>query len=134
MLQAKHISIFIDCTPAKVYEFASNPKNLSLWAAGLAQSEVKEEGDVWVAKAPFGDVKIKFAPNNIFGIMDHEVQIESGETFLNPMRVVPNGDASELIFTLFRQASASDQEYADDVQAIEKDLQTLKAILETKPD
>ena len=130
MHEVQHISIYIDSLPSDVYEFTSNPENLPRWAAGLARSEVKRDGDMWVADAPFGKVKIRFAERNTFGVMDHDVELDSGVAVHNPMRVVPNGDGSEFIFTLLRQPGMSDEQFAEDKRAIEKDLATLKQILE----
>ena len=108
MHEVQHISIYIDCLPSDVYEFASNPENLPRWAAGLASSEVKRDRDAWVAQAPFGKVKIRFAERNTFGIMDHDVELDPGVVVHNPMRVFPNGDGSEFIFSLLRQPDMSD--------------------------
>lgn len=130
MHEVKHISIYIDCVPSDVYEFASNPENLPRWAAGLARSEVKREGDSWVAEAPFGTVKIRFSERNSLGVMDHDVELDSGVVVHNPMRVVPNGDGSEFIFTLIRQPDMADEQFAEDAGAVEKDLRTLKELLE----
>lgn len=130
MQEVRHISIYIDCNPNDVYEFAANPENLPRWAAGLARSEVKKTGDAWVAEAPFGRVKIRFAEKNPFGVMDHDVELDSGVVVHNPMRVVPNGGGSEFMFTLFRQPGMSEEQFAEDKLAVEKDLRTLKEILE----
>lgn len=130
MYDVKHISIYIDRLPETIYAFASKPENLPNWAAGLAKSEVKKAGDVWTAEAPFGTVKIRFAEANRFGIMDHDVELDSGVVVHNPMRVVPNDDGSEFIFTLFRQPGMSEEQFADDVRAVAKDLRALKELLE----
>lgn len=130
MHDVQHISTYINRTPQDVYAFASNPESLPIWAAGLASYEVKKEGDVWVADAPFGQVKIRFAQANVFGVMDHDVELESGVVVHNPMRVVPNGDGSEFIFTLLRQPGMSEEQFEDDAHAVVKDLQTLKTLLE----
>ncbi len=77
-----------------------------------------------------GDAKVKFADGNPFGVLDHEVTLESGEKFYNPMRVFRNQGGCEVVFTLFRQSAMSDRQYADDEQAILRDLDKLKKILE----
>lgn len=130
MNNAQHITISIARPPDAVYTFASNPVNLPQWAAGLARSEVKKDGDAWVAEAPFGRVRIRFAEQNAFGVMDHDVELESGEVIHNPMRVVPNGEGSEFIFTLFRRPGMSEAQFAEDKHAVENDLKTLKTLLE----
>ena len=83
-----------------------------------------------MAEAPFGKVKIKFSERNVFGVMDHDVELDSGVVVHNPMRVVPNGDGSEFIFTLLRQPGISEEHFAQDKNAVEKDLKKLKEILE----
>lgn len=126
---AKHISVSIECSAAEVYEFASNPENLPQWAGGLSGS-IKKVGDEWIAEAPMGTLKVNFAEKNKFGILDHDVTLSSVPKFYNPMRVFPNNDGSEVIFTLFRRAGMSDQNFADDAGSVETDLNKLKTLLE----
>jgi hypothetical protein len=126
---AKHISVSINRPAAQVYEFASNPENLPKWAAGLSGS-IKKVNDDWIAESPMGTVKVKFAEKNKFGVLDHDVTLSSGAKFYNPMRVFPNNDGSELVFTVYRRPDVSDQEFAEDVRAVEKDLAKLKRLLE----
>lgn len=126
---AKHISISIDRSAAQVYEFASNPENLPKWAGGLSGS-IKKVNDDWIAEAPMGTVKVKFAEKNKFGILDHDVTLSSGVKFYNPMRVLPNNDGSELVFTLYRHSGMSEQKFAEDAELVQKDLMSLKTLLE----
>lgn len=130
MQNAVHISVSISRTPKDVYEFARDPRNLPRWAAGLARSEVKREGDEWVADAPFGKVSVTFAPPNPFGVLDHDVKLESGLTVHNPMRVVANEEGSEFVFSLFRRPEMTDLQFAQDQAAVEEDLERLREILE----
>ena len=126
---AKHISVSINRSAAQVYEFASNPENLPKWATGLSSS-IKKVNEDWIAGAPMGRVKVKFAATNQFGVLDHEVTLPSGVKFTNPMRVFSNNDGSELVFTLYRRPEVSDQEFEEDAQVVEKDLAKLKTLLE----
>jgi hypothetical protein len=130
MHQVRHISIFIARRPGDVYAYAADPRNLSHWAAGLARSDVRQQGDAWVADAPFGQVRIRFAPQNDFGVMDHDVELASGLVVHNPMRVMPCGKGSEFVFSLFRQPKMTDEQFAADALAVETDLQRLKGLLE----
>jgi hypothetical protein len=130
MRDVHHVSVFIARRPTEVYAFASDPRNLPRWASGLARSEVRRDGDGWIADAPFGRIKVRFAAPNPFGVMDHDVELESGVIVHNPMRVVPHGEGSEFVFTLMRRPGMSDTELAQDKAAVERDLETLKALLE----
>ena len=126
---AKHISVSINRSAAQVYGFASNPENLPQWARGLSGS-IKKGADDWVAESPMGTVKIHFSEKNQFGVLDHDVTLPSGVKVYNPMRVFPNNDCAELLFTLYRRPGVSDQDFADDAKAVEADLTKLKTLLE----
>jgi hypothetical protein len=126
---AEHISVSINRPAAQVYEFASNPENLPKWAAGLSGS-IKKVDEDWIAESPMGKVKVKFAEKNRFGILDHDVTLPSGVKVYNPMRVFPNNDGSEMVFTLYRRPNVLDQEFAEDAKAVENDLAKLKTLLE----
>jgi hypothetical protein len=128
---AKIISVGIARSPAAVYTFVANPKNLPKWASGLSGS-IKRVGADWVADSPMGKVRIKFAKRNAFGILDHDVTLESGATFYNPMRVQANGKGSEVMFTLYRLPKVSDRAFAADAKNIRRDLAKLKSLLGKK--
>jgi hypothetical protein len=121
---AKHISVSINRSAALVYEFVSNPENLPKWAVGLSGS-ITRVNEEWIAESPMGTVKVKFAENNKFGVLDHDVTLPSGVKVYNPMRVLPNKDGSELVFTLYRRPDISDQEFAADAKAVQNDLAKL---------
>jgi uncharacterized membrane protein len=127
--KSRHISISINRSADEVYEFASNHENLPKWAAGLSGS-VKNINGVWIAESPMGTVKVKFADKNKFGILDHDVTLSSGETFYNPMRVFPNKDGSELIFTLYQRPGMSDKDFRNHEEQIKEDLERLKGLVE----
>ena len=129
MYQVLHISVSINRSPNEVYAFVSNPENLPKWATGLGGSIKNIHGE-WIADAPMGQVKVKFADENQFGIVDHEVVFESGIKVYNPMRVIANGEGSEVFFTLIRQPEMSGEKFAQDAQWVEKDLGILKGFLE----
>jgi len=126
---SKHVSVSIDRSADDVYDFASNPENLPKWAAGLSGSIKTIKGD-WIAESPMGVVKVQFASENKFGIPDHHVTLPSGETFYNPMRVFPNNSGSELIFTVYQKQDVSAEMFAEDANAVTRDLEKLKSLLE----
>jgi hypothetical protein len=129
MMSSRTLSVSIRCSPGKVYEFVTNPQNLPKWAQGLGQSVRKQNSD-WIVDTPQGPMKVLFANQNRFGVMDHYVTTPSGLEVYVPMRVLANGSGSEVIFTLFRLPDMSDEKYAEDMQLVERDLRALKDILE----
>ena len=127
--KSQHISVSINRPADQVYEFVSNPENLPKWATGLS-SYIKNVNGDWIAESPMGRVKIKFTDKNKSGILDHDVTLPSGAKVYNPMRVFPNNNGSELIFTLYRRPDMSGQMFAEDVKAVTRDLDKLKTLLE----
>lgn len=124
-----HLGVSICRSPRDVYEFVVNPENLPRWAKGLGGSIAKVGGE-WFASSPMGKVKVRFTDRNDLGVLDHYVTLASGQTVHVPMRVVPNGEGSELVFTLFRLPGASEEDFAADRAAVEADLAALKRLLE----
>lgn len=127
---SRHISVSINRSASEVYRFASNPSNLPMWAAGLSGS-IEKVGEMWIADSPMGKVKVKFAEVNDFGVLDHVVTLPSGVKVYNPMRVFPNFEGSEVVFTLYRLPEMADGAFDADAKLVESDLRKLKKILET---
>lgn len=132
-LAARIIHISISRDWRAVYAFMAKPENMPLWASGLS-SGLTRDGEDWIAPGPLGNARVHFAPDNTFGVVDHLVTLENGLKVHNALRVVPNGDGAEVMFTLLRQADMSDEQFAGDAQWVAKDLATLKSILESESD
>jgi hypothetical protein len=132
--EVRHVSVSIDRPPDLVYQFAAAPENMPRWAIGLGTSFRRQGDGSWIAEGgPVGSATVRFVERNRLGVLDHDVTVASGETIHNPVRVVPNGAGSEVVFTLFRRAGVSAAQFAQDAKAVEKDLGTLKGLLETGP-
>ncbi len=132
MFESTHVSVSIQRPWREVYDFAADPVNLPQWAAGLAGAEMVREADGdWVTESPMGTVTVTFAAANDFGILDHDVRLPSGESVANPVRVFPNGDdGCDVVFTVRRRDSMSQDDVRRDVAAVEADLQTLRRLME----
>jgi hypothetical protein len=129
-MPARIIHISIERDWREVARFLFDHKNMSQWAAGLG-SGLEPRGDHWVADGgPIGEVQVRFAPANDFGVADHDVTFPDGTMVQNALRVVPNSDGAEVMFTLLRRPSVSDADFEADAAYVQKDLETLKSILE----
>jgi hypothetical protein len=129
--RCKIILVEIQATADKVYYFASDPRNLPAWAPNFAKA-ISESEKGWLIETEEGTVSIEFAPHNDLGVLDHWGRLPDGATFFNPMRVVPDGDASVLSFTLFQQDGWDDERLANDAALVQADLDRLKAHLSTQ--
>jgi hypothetical protein len=128
--QSIHVGTTIDRPAGDVYDYASDPMNLSSWAAGLAQQDVQLVSGQWVVDSPMGRIVVAFAARNDFGVLDHDVTLPGGDTVRNPMRVIPNGDGCDVVFTVRRRAGMSETDFAADVEAVTADLAALRTLME----
>jgi len=115
-----------------VYAFAAKPENMPLWASGLA-SGLTRDGEDWIADGgPIGKVRVRFAPQNDFGVIDHTVTLPDGLVVENALRVVPNGDGAEVMFTLLRPPGMDDAAFEADAAHVARDLDTLARLMEER--
>jgi len=124
----KNVHITIRKAAADVYAFASQPENFSQWVK-LIQS-VTKKGDHWIAKTASGDIVINWAPHNEFYVLDHHVTFPNGDRVFNAMRIIPNQEGSEFVFTLFQRPGRTAAEFEEDAGLVQADLEILKRIME----
>ncbi|MEU4156822.1 SRPBCC family protein [Actinoplanes sp. NPDC026670] len=125
---SRYLSERIDVPAGDVYTFTSDPANLPAWAPGLATSVTRED-DRWL----IGDdgAELVFTPRNEFGVLDHWVRPPDGDEVYAPMRVIPDGDGAEIMFTLRRLPWMTDDDFDQDADAVQADLTRLKEVLES---
>jgi hypothetical protein len=124
---SRYLSEHIDVPAGDVYAFTADPANLPAWAPGLATSVTRED-DRWL----IGDdgAELVFTPRNELGVLDHWVRPPDSAEVYAPMRVIPDGDGAEIMFTLRRPPGMSDEEFDRDAGLVQADLSRLKEVLE----
>lgn len=130
MLPARSFSVSIQEDAHALYERIWHPEFFSLWASGLSESALRQDGDLWLAEGPEGPIRIRFTPHNVFGIMDHLVDTGDGQKVHIPLRVVANGNGSEVILTLFHQPGMDEERFSADIKLVNRDLKALKKLIE----
>ncbi len=127
--ESRQISESIDRPATEVYDYAVDPAHLPEWAPGLGSSVENVDGR-WFVETPAGRAGLAFVERNEFGVLDHEVTLPSGDVIYNPMRVVPNGDGCEVVFSLRRLPDMSSEDFHRDAGLVQADLTRLKQVLE----
>ena len=130
-VESRSITVRIDRSFDKVYEFLVDPANWNQWAFGLGKN-IRRSQDGWIADSGGGVARVEFTPRNRFGVVDHTVIRPSGQSVYVPMRLITNGSGCELIFTLFREPGMSDAQFASDSGFVQRDLDGLKTLLEQR--
>jgi hypothetical protein len=134
MMKSKTMSTSIKSDPKTVYDFVSNLENLPRWASSTFPT-IKEVNGEWVVDTQNGRNKVMITERNNFGILDHHVKLNSGVEVYVPMRVVKNGDGSEVMLTVFQapemtEEGLTEEGFTKDIQTVEKDLDHLKTLIE----
>ena len=127
--RVRHVSVEIARDWREVYAFAASPQNMARWATGLG-SAPRLVGGAWEFDGPEGPVRVRFTPRNELGVLDHHVTVPSGEEVYVPLRVIAGPGGCEVVFTVFRRAGATDEQFEADVAWVERDLATLKRLME----
>jgi len=122
------MSISVDRPWRELYDAIWRPEIFPKWASGLSQSSIERDGDWWNAKGPDGRIRIRFTDHNLYGVMDHYVDVGSGSVIYVPMRVIPNGTGAEVLLTLFRQPGMSDAKFLADAEWVQCDLLALRSL------
>ena len=130
-MRSRTISVEIAVPVETVYRCVRDPEQLPKWAAGICKSVTVIDG-VWHVDTgtELGTVLLELCVDNRYGVLDHVVTLPNGHSQNNPMRVLANGEGSELMFTVFQAEGMSDEAFVKDVQAVTRDLKTIKALLE----
>jgi hypothetical protein len=134
MRRLHHIDVDIERPYAEVYAFLVEPSNFAQWATGLAAGLVPVGDDLWHVDSPMGAVLVRFTAGNAFGVLDHTVIPAAGPEMTNPMRAIPNGSGTTVVFTLVEREGMTEAEVERDADWVRRDLEALKALLEASSD
>lgn len=135
MYNSRTVAIAIDRPVDDVFEFLIEPTNFAKWAfVGYAQMRHLRDRD-WVVETSVGQRILRFPARNAYGILDHYALLSDGaEPHPIPMRVVANGDGTELIYTFYQRPGMSEVEWTSLIEWVSTDLMTLKSLLEGRRD
>ncbi|MDH5430282.1 MAG: hypothetical protein OEW78_00160 [Nitrosopumilus sp.] len=86
----------------------------------------------WSFTGPHGKSKLKFNENKSLGILDHKF-IDEESSWDVPMRVVSNGDFSEVIITLNKPDEITDEQFDQRMDELNEMFDSMKNILESQP-
>jgi GrpB-like predicted nucleotidyltransferase (UPF0157 family) len=126
--EARTVSVTVARDAREVYAYVAEARNLPAWSFVEA---VEPAGSAWTATVPGGGrVRMTFAGPNGLGVLDHDVELPTGEVVHVPLQVLPAGAGSVVLFTALRRPGMTDAEYAADVAAVERDLASLRQILD----
>ena len=89
----------------------------------------KQDDGWWEFTTQWGPGKLKFNEDKQLGVLDHRF-VEEKATWDVPMRVISNGDYSEVNITLNKPESFTDDEFDKRMSELEIMFETMKQIIE----
>ena len=84
----------------------------------------------WSFTGPHGKSMLKFNENKSLGILDHQYVDEESKWDV-PMRVVSNGDVSEVVITLNKPDELTDEQFDQRMSELGEMFNTMKNIIES---
>lgn len=128
----RFVHVNIAASPGRVATYLADPRHMPLWAPNFGH-EIRQAGEGWVMETASGPFKVRMAPENGLGVVDHWVTPPGGgEELHNAIRVTENGAGSLVVFTLFRQDGFDDAKFDEDEALVSADLRRLKGLIESE--
>ena len=122
-------SIDIQATPDKVFGFLADPLNWPEYAVVNLRSVSPGQNGWFKAVTKFGEGEIKVNGVKEFGILDH-VWRDPQASWQVYARVVPNGEGSTAMMTLFQPPVMNDHQFDQAMKEMDIEMEKLKEILE----
>jgi hypothetical protein len=122
-------SVDIQATPDKVYAFLSDPMNWPEYAVVNLRSVSPGQNGWFKAVTKFGEGELKVNAVKELGVFDH-IWKGPQATWHVYSRVVPNGEGSTVMMTLFQPSVMTDQQFDHAMKEMDIEMGKLKEILE----
>jgi len=124
MIRSHTITITVKRKTGEVFEAVLNcpPK--------MMPGAKKNAEGWWSFTTERGPAKLKFNENRQLGLLDHQY-VDNDASWNVPMRVVPNGENSHVIITLFKPEHFSDQLFDERMKEMEQIMENMKQIVES---
>ena len=103
---------------------------LELFPKFIPDAKINSDG-WWSFIGPYGKSTVKFNSNRSLGILDPQY-VDEESTWNIPMRIIPNGDFSELVIVLTKPPQLTDLQFDDRVEKINELVFSMKTLLESK--
>ncbi len=130
-LETTTVTITIDAPPDTVSADLADPSSHLEWATEFFNGVAEDQRDgTWQMNAPRmgGPVLMRIDGDTARGIIDmYLAPVGAPFGAPIPVRVVPNGDGSDVLFTLARFPNQSDEEWTEGIQSMNRELENLKA-------
>ena len=126
-------TVRLDCDPERAFAFLADPGNWPRWAVvNVKSTSPSGDPEWWDMVTPHGAAKLRLRADPRHGILDHDF-VDAQASWSVPARLVRNGGGAEFVITFFQPPRFSDAFFDQQIALVDRELATLKAILEAQP-
>lgn len=133
MQNSKVVVVPIRRAYAETYDILAEPMNYPRWSPVVdARFEaVGDDGLSFRVDLPRGERILRFSPRNAFGVLDYSVLSIDGQLeYTAFLRVVPNGEGTELVAYFVQGEGVSDEKFASDIEWARNDFYAIATVVE----
>lgn len=124
MTRSRTISVTVKRTTGDAFDSI-----LQIAPKMMPDAKINDDG-WWSFTGPHGKSRLKFNENKDFGILDH-LYVDEESSWDVPMRVVSNGNFSEVVITLNKPDEISDEQFDQRMSEIGEMVVSMKNIIES---
>lgn len=123
------VSITIDEAPARITADLADPGKHPTWATEFFEGSARQDGEDWLVTVPRmgGEARMRIDADIACGRVDMFLApIGAPYGAALPVRVVPNGDGCDVLFTLTRFPGIDDGEWQSGLASMRRELVQLR--------
>lgn len=125
-MRSETVTVVLDAPKAEVFDFLSRVECLPVWATEFARELKWENGTAKVVNG-LGEFWFRIDADRDTGVIDMRSGPEQDVLALFPTRVVPLGERSAFMFTMFQAPGMPDELFASQHASLLRELEGLRA-------
>lgn len=133
-LHTKTLTVTIDAPFEQVAKYLADPANAHEWATEFFAAPLRPTSNgEWIASVPVmgGETRYRQDVDLEHGLIDVFLAPTDGEFGPPlPVRLLRNGDGTDVLWTLARMPGTPDQAWSAGVESMQRELDHLKTLLE----
>jgi RNA recognition motif-containing protein len=110
-----------------LFAWIADPENLPKWHTSFCRSLRKENGSL-IAESPRGPVPVRFIRDDRTLVLDLLAEVAEGIELTNAIRILSNGEGSEIVWTLVKADGLSEAVFHEQVRWAGSALQNLRKV------
>jgi len=126
-LLAKTLTASLPQDAQALFAWIADPENLARWHTSFCRALRKENGSL-IAESPRGRVPVRFIRDDRSLVLDLLTEVAEGIELTNAIRILSNGEGSEMVWTLVKPDGISEAIFNEQMRWAGSALQNLRKV------